>query len=77
MSTEIESINNHGINDFFWFAIVVDGDYAGKIGISKNPSPALAGLRSNPTMIEMSPEQALEVSLGWIHNGTTFVIPEE
>lgn len=61
--------------NYLWFAIVVDGEFTGKIGIPENPSAALAGLRSNPTMIEMSQEQAVDVRVGWVHNGTTFVLP--
>lgn len=61
--------------NYVWFAIVVDGEFTGKIGITENPSAALAGLRSNPTMIEMSQEQAVDVRVGWVHDGTTFLLP--
>lgn len=61
--------------DYAWFAIVVDGEFTGKIGMTKIPSAALAGLRSNPTMIEMSQEQAVDVQVGWVYDGTTFITP--
>ena len=61
--------------NYVWFAIVVDGEFTGKIGMTENPSAALAGLRSNPTMIEMSQEQSTMVQVGWVHDGTTFSLP--
>ena len=73
MSTDYENDETLSTyQDYAWFAIVVDGEFTGKIGITQNPSAALAGLRSNPTMIEMSQEQATEVQVGWVHDGTTF-----
>jgi hypothetical protein len=74
MSTGIENTEPDNI---IWFAIVVDGEFTGRIGIGGNPSPSLAGLRSNPTMIEMSEEQVTQVGLGWVHDGTTFVPASE
>jgi hypothetical protein len=73
MDERIDDLSESTDSDFFWFAIVVDGDYTGRIGIGKAISPALLGLRSNPVMIEMTPEQALEVNLGWVYNGETFI----
>ena len=65
------------LEDFTWFAIVVDGEFCGKIGMAKNPTPDLAGLQSNPTIIELNPEQAKKVTLGWVYDGTTFVPSEQ
>lgn len=73
MDERIEDLSGTTDSDFFWFAIVVDGDYTGRIGIGKAISPALLGLRSNPVMVEMTPEQALEVNLGWVYDGETFI----
>jgi hypothetical protein len=64
-----ETINN---NEFTFFAVVVDGEYTGKVGITGSGGPIMAGMKSNPTIIEMTQEQANEVQLGWIYNGTTF-----
>jgi hypothetical protein len=76
-NSELSVPSSYAHTDFIWFAIVVDGEFTGKIGMVANPSPALAGLRSNPTMIEMTNEQSLEVGLGWLYDGTTFVLPTE
>ncbi len=73
--TEIGNIQNY--DSFIWFAVVVDGEFTGRIGMSINPSPVLAGLRSNPTMIEMTNEQAEQVGLGWVYDGTTFIPASE
>lgn len=63
--------------DFTWFAIVVDGEFCGKIGMAKNPTAELAGLMSDPTIIELSLEQANKVKLGWVYDGATFVPSEQ
>jgi len=59
--------------EFVYFAIVADGDFTGMIGMGANAGPALMGLRSNPTMVELTPEQVGVVNLGWVYNGETFV----
>lgn len=75
MAIEIPEITDY--NDFTFFAILVDGEYTGKVGFTGSGGPALAGMRSNPTIVEMTQEQANEVQLGWVYNGTTFVPASE
>ena len=65
------------LEDFTWFAIVVDGEFCGKIGMGKNPTAELAGLMSDPTIIELNQEQVKKVTLGWVYDGTTFVPSEQ
>lgn len=65
------------LEDFTWFAIVVDGEFCGKIGMAKNPTPELAGLMSDPTIVELNQEQAKKVTLGWVYDGANFVPSEQ
>ena len=67
-----ETINN---NDFTFFAVLVDGEYAGKVGITGSGGPVMAGMKSNPTIVEMTQEQANTVQIGWIYDGIDFIQP--
>jgi hypothetical protein len=35
----------------------------------------MAGMKSNPTIVEMTQEQVNEVALGWVYDGTDFIQP--
>jgi hypothetical protein len=73
MAIEISEINNY--NDFTFFAVLVDGEYTGKVGIAGSGGPVMAGMKSNPTIVEMTQEQVNVVQLGWIYDGTDFLNP--
>ena len=67
-----ETISN---NEFTFFAVVVDGEYTGKVGITGSGGPVMAGMKSNPTIIEMTQEQVDAVQFGWIYDGIDFIQP--
>jgi len=73
MAIEISEINNY--NDFTFFAVLVDGEYTGKVGIAGSGGPVMAGMKSNPTIVEMTQEQANVVELGWVYDGVDFIRP--
>jgi hypothetical protein len=73
MAIEIPEITDY--NDFTFFAVLVDGEYTGKVGIAGSGGPVMAGMKSNPTIVEMTQEQVNEVALGWVYDGTDFFRP--
>ena len=73
MAIEISEINNY--NDFTFFAVLVDGEYTGKVGIAGSGGPVMAGMKSNPTIVEMTQEQVNVVQLGWTYDGIEFIAP--
>ena len=73
MAIEIPEITDY--NDFTFFAILVDGEYTGKVGIAGSGGPVMAGMRSNPTVVEMTQEQVNEVALGWTYDQDGFHPP--
>jgi hypothetical protein len=58
---------------FKYFACVVDGEYAGTLGVAYSMSALIAGMESNPTIIPISKEQQKTLHLGMVWNGTEFV----
>jgi hypothetical protein len=73
MAIEIPEITDY--NDFTFFAVLVDGEYTGKVGIAGSGGPVMAGMKSNPTIVEMTQEQVNAVQLGWIYDGIDFIQP--
>ena len=58
---------------FRYFACVVDGEFAGTLGVGSSMPALIAGMESNPTIIPINEEQAKTLNLGMIWNGTDFV----
>jgi hypothetical protein len=58
---------------FRYFACVVDGEFAGTLGVGLSMPALIAGMESNPTIIPISKEQERTLHLGMIWNGTDFV----
>jgi hypothetical protein len=58
---------------FKYFACVVDGEYAGALGVAYSMPALIAGMESNPTIIPISEEQQKTLYLGMIWDGTDFV----
>lgn len=58
---------------FRYFACVVDGEFAGTLGVGSSMPALIAGMESNPTIIPISKEQEKTLHLGMIWNGTEFV----
>ena len=58
---------------FKYFACVVDGEYAGTLGVAYSMSALIAGMESNPTIIPINEEQQKTLHLGMVWNGTEFV----
>jgi hypothetical protein len=60
------------------FGVIVDGDFTGHFSVGGNIHiPLVAGLRSDPKIIEMSQEEVNTVTLGWTHDGSGFQQPSE
>jgi hypothetical protein len=73
MAIEVPEIADY--NDFTFFAVLVDGEYTGKVGIAGSGGPVMAGMKSNPTIVEMTQEQVNVVQLGWTYDGIEFIAP--
>ena len=73
MAIEVPEYTDY--SDFTFFAVLVDGEYTGKVGIAGSGGPVMAGMKSNPTIVEMTQEQANAVQIGWIYDGTDFLRP--
>ena len=73
MAIEIPEITDY--NDFTFFAVLVDGEYTGKVGIAGSGGPVMAGMKSNPTIVEMTQEQVNAVQLGWTYDEDGFHPP--
>jgi hypothetical protein len=73
MAIEVPEIVDY--NDFTFFAVLVDGEYTGKVGIAGSGGPVMAGMKSNPTIVEMTQEQVNVVQLGWTYDGIEFIAP--
>jgi hypothetical protein len=58
---------------FKYFACVVDGEYAGTLGVAYSMPALIAGMESNPTIIPINEEQQKTLHLGMVWNGTEFV----
>ena len=62
---------------FEYFACVVDGEFAGAVGVATNMDALVAGMSSNPTIIPINKEQAFNLRLGVIWDGKEFKLTEE
>lgn len=58
---------------FRYFACVVDGEFAGTLGVAYSMPALIAGMESSPTIIPINEEQARTLNLGMIWDGTDFV----
>ena len=60
------------------FGVVVDGEFTGHFSVGGNLHiPLVAGLRSDPKIIEMTQEEVNTVTLGWTYNEFGFQQPSE
>jgi hypothetical protein len=61
---------------FELFACVVDGEYAGTLGVSYSMPALIAGMHSSPTIVPISAEQNEKLRLGCTYDGEKFSLPE-
>lgn len=62
---------------FDFFACVVDGEFAGAVGVARAYEPLVAGMNSNPTIIPIKEEQLNILKLGMIWDGKEFQLAKE
>jgi hypothetical protein len=62
---------------FDFFACVVDGEFAGAVGVARHMEPLVAGMNSNPTIIPIKEEQLNILKLGMIWDGKEFQLAKE
>ena len=55
-----------------FFAVVVDGEFCGTIGLTASQDSTVAGLKSNPTIVPITHEQLSELRLGHTYDGKEF-----
>ena len=58
---------------FEYFACVVNGEYAGTLGVAHSMPALIAGMKSEPTIVPITDEQRNNIVLGMVWNGTEFL----